>query len=51
MISEVQTTFLGGRNIFDGVMIANEMVDWWKKSKMKGVVIKLDFEKAYDSVN
>lgn len=27
VISEVQTTFLGGRNIFDGLMIANEVVD------------------------
>ncbi|CAL5427989.1 unnamed protein product [Camellia sinensis] len=51
VISEVQTTFLEGRNIFDGVMIANEVVDWLEKSKRKGVILKLDFEKAYDSIN
>ena len=28
VISEVQTAFLGGKNIFDGVMIAYEVVDW-----------------------
>ena len=38
VISEVQTAFLGGRNIFDKVMIANKVVDWWKKSKMKGLI-------------
>lgn len=51
IISEVQTAFLDGTDIFDGVMIANEVVDWWKKSKGKGVILKLDIEKAYDSVN
>lgn len=51
IISEVQTAFLDGTDIFDGVMIANEVVDWWKKSKGKGVILKLNIEKAYDSVN
>ncbi|XP_028118943.1 uncharacterized protein LOC114316485 [Camellia sinensis] len=40
-----------GRNILDGVLIANEVVEGWKKTKKKGVLIKLDFEKAYDSIN
>ena len=51
LIGEVQTAFISGRNIFDGVLVANEIIDWWKKRGKKGVIIKLDFEKAYDSVN
>lgn len=51
LIGEVQIAFLGGRCILDGVLIGNEVVDWWKKSKQKGLILKLDFEKTYDSVN
>ncbi|XP_028084313.1 uncharacterized protein LOC114285460 [Camellia sinensis] len=32
-------------------VIANEVADGWKKAKQQGLIIKLDFEKAFDSVN
>ncbi|XP_028074331.1 uncharacterized protein LOC114276709 [Camellia sinensis] len=51
IIDRVQSAFLSGRNIMDGVLVANEIVDWWKKTNRKGLIIKLDFEKAYDTVN
>lgn len=51
VVDHVQSAFLGGRSIMNGVLIANEVVDWWKKSKKKGLILKLDFEKVYDSVN
>ncbi|CAL5438187.1 unnamed protein product [Camellia sinensis] len=51
IISESQSAFLSGRNILDGVLIANEVVDGWKKAKNKGLLIQLDFEKAFDSIN
>ena len=35
----------------DGALIANETVHWLKKKKNKGILLKLDFQKAYDSVN
>lgn len=50
LIREVQSTFIGGRAILDGVLIANEVVDF-KKSKKKSLIFKVDFEKAYDCIN
>ncbi|GMP98870.1 hypothetical protein CsSME_00046588 [Camellia sinensis var. sinensis] len=51
VINEVQPAFVSGRHILDEVMIANEVVDEWHKAKKKGIILKLDFEKAYNSVN
>ena len=51
LIDESQTAFVGNRQILDGVMIANESIRWLKQKKIPGTLIKLDFEKAYDSVN
>ncbi|KAA8521340.1 hypothetical protein F0562_012013 [Nyssa sinensis] len=51
VIGEIQFDFLSGRNILDEVLIANEVVDGWKKNGKKGILLKLDFEKEYDHVN
>jgi hypothetical protein len=51
IVSEEQTTFILGRNILDGPLMLNEVVAMLKKKKRKGMLFKLDIEKAYDSVN
>lgn len=33
------------------MLVANEVLDWWQSKKKRGVIIKIDFEKAYDCVN
>jgi len=51
LIGEAQTAFVNGRQILDGALIANETVQWLKKKKNEGVLLKLDFQKAYDTIN
>lgn len=51
VISETQTAFVKDRQILDGVLIANEVVDEARKLKNELLLFKVDFEKAYDSVS
>lgn len=50
-ISPNQSTFVRGRRIVDPILIANEIVDWWRCSKQQGIIIKLDVKKAFDKIN
>lgn len=43
-----QSTFVGERKIFYTSLITNEVVEEDWASRNKGLVSKLDFEKAYD---
>jgi len=46
-----QSTFIADHNIIDGFMIANELVSDLKKRKAAGLIFKIDFHKAFDSVS
>lgn len=50
VILDCQSTFVKGRQILDGVLVANELVDDTKRRKWEAVFFKVDFEKAYDSI-
>ncbi|KAK2654180.1 hypothetical protein Ddye_014036 [Dipteronia dyeriana] len=50
LISPFQMVFIKGRQIVDSFVIVEEVIHSWKKSKKGGLLVKLDFEKAYDSV-
>jgi hypothetical protein len=51
LISKTQSAFLRGRQLVDGVVVVNEVIDFAKKSQKECLVLKVDFEKAYDSVD
>ncbi|MCI94610.1 cysteine-rich receptor-like protein kinase [Trifolium medium] len=51
VISESQTSFVKDRQILDGILIANEVVDEARRDKKELMLFKVDFEKAYDSVD
>ncbi|RVW92931.1 LINE-1 reverse transcriptase-like [Vitis vinifera] len=51
VVSTSQNAFVRGRQIFGASLIANEVIDSWQKRKEKGLICKLDIEKAYNSIN
>ena len=51
LIILTQNAFVKGRNIMDGVLSLHEILNYTHVKKRVGVVLKLDFEKAYDEVN
>ncbi|XP_057809051.1 uncharacterized protein LOC131023524 [Salvia miltiorrhiza] len=50
IVSDNQSAFIGGRFILDGVVILNEAIAEAKKRGKGRIVFKIDFAKAYDSV-
>lgn len=50
VIRHNQTAFLSGRQILDGVLVANEIINFAKSSSLKLLCFKVIFERAFDSV-
>nr|GEX17760.1 RNA-directed DNA polymerase, eukaryota [Tanacetum cinerariifolium] len=50
IVNGVQSAFVADRQILDGPFILNEVIQWCKTKKKQALIIKIDFEKAYDSV-
>jgi len=51
IIYEPQSAFIHGRQIFDGILISNELVEDAKQLKKDMLLFKVDFEKAFDLVD
>ena len=50
LIGSNQTRFVKGRNILEGVVVLHEIIHELKSTKKRGLILKIDFEKAYDNV-
>ena len=50
VIDKNQSAFLRGRGLLDSVITANETIDFLRKAKSKGLIVRVDFEKVYDSI-
>lgn len=51
VVGEVQSAYMERRNILDGLLIVNELCAWEKSTKKKFLLFKVDFDKAFDSIN
>jgi hypothetical protein len=51
VIGPSQSAFLPGRNILEGVVVLYETLHELRRKKQKGIILKLDFEKACDKIN
>nr|GEX68187.1 RNA-directed DNA polymerase, eukaryota, reverse transcriptase zinc-binding domain protein [Tanacetum cinerariifolium] len=51
IVSKEQSAFIASRQILEGPLILSEVINWFKKIQKKMLIFKVDFEKAFDSVN
>jgi hypothetical protein len=51
LIHKAQTSFIHGTNIMNGVLALYEILHETKRKKQVGIILKLDFKKAYDKVH
>ncbi|GJY53365.1 RNA-directed DNA polymerase, eukaryota, reverse transcriptase zinc-binding domain protein [Tanacetum coccineum] len=51
VISEVQMAYINGRQIIDGPLMVIEIISWASKKKEHLFILKVNFEKAFDSLD
>ena len=51
LISPLQSAFIPGRHMIDIIVTTEEIVAAWRRSGTLGFLWKVDFAKAYDSID
>ncbi|WRX31361.1 Reverse transcriptase domain - like 10 [Theobroma cacao] len=51
VVGNNQFAFVKGRQLTDAVLIANELINLIRKERTGGMIMKVDFEKAYDCID
>jgi hypothetical protein len=51
LISDTHTAFIPGRYILEGEVVLHAILHEIRVKKLKGIILKLNFEKAYDKVH
>jgi hypothetical protein len=50
VVRPTRTAFMPGRHILEGFVVLHETIHELHRRKLDGVLLKIDFEKAYDKV-
>ena len=50
VVRPTQTAFMQGQYILDGVVTLHETIHEMHRKRLNGVILKIDFEKAYDKI-
>ena len=51
VIDSTQSTFIKGRGLLDSILVANGIVEEYRRKKKRLEIVQIDYEKTYDSVN
>jgi hypothetical protein len=51
LIDPSQTAYIQGRSILDNIVCAQKILFQVRKTKAKGILLKLDFVKVFDRIN
>nr|GEV32733.1 RNA-directed DNA polymerase, eukaryota, reverse transcriptase zinc-binding domain protein [Tanacetum cinerariifolium] len=51
VVSDVQMAFIKGHQIMDGPLLVNEIIAWAKMYKKKLFLLKVEFEKSFDTLS
>lgn len=51
LVNLTQSTFIKGRCIIDNISTAQELLFYLQKLKLQGLILKVDFFKAFDTVD
>ena len=51
LIHHSQTAFIKGRSIFDAIRTIDDTLEYAKRNNRPGILVAIDFEKAFDSLN
>ena len=51
LVHHSQTAFIKGRSIFDAVRTIDDTLEYAKRNNRSGILVAIDFEKAFDSLN
>ena len=51
LVNKAHNAFVEGRQILDASLIVNEVIDYLMRIKERGILCKLDIEKAYNQIS